>query len=105
LYGAHFRAEVMTGLDAPGDDRLSLSIVEVYERATWKMIWKWSCDTRPDAREMVKDYRRGKEIYENDLTDADIDQLSFAMPKFGEYDAPAELVRALLRSRGYGEIT
>jgi hypothetical protein len=54
---------------------------------------------------MVKDYRRGREIHQNDLTDADIDQISFAMLKFGDFDAPAELVRALLRSRGYGEIT
>jgi hypothetical protein len=102
LYGAHFRVEVMTWLDAPGDDRLSLSIVEVYERATWKMIWQWSFG---DERELVRDKRQGEQVLQqNELTDADIDQLAFAMPKFGEYDAPVEAVRALLRSRGYGEL-
>lgn len=105
LYGAHFRVEVMTRQDAPGDDRLSLRIIEVYERATWKTIWKWSFDADRNEEEWVRDYRGGKELYQNKLTDADIDQLSFPMPGFGEFDVPVELVRALLRSRGYGEIT
>jgi hypothetical protein len=106
LYGAHFRAEVMTFPDAAVDDRLSLSIVAVYERATWKMIWQWSFSPRREESDWVKDKRGGEEaLYRNELTDADIDRLSFAMPKFGEYDAPVERVRALLRSRGYGEIT
>jgi hypothetical protein len=105
LYGAHFRAEVMTFPDAAVDDRLSLSIVAVYERATWKMIWKWTFGSRRDAKESVRDMRQGETYNRNELADADMDQLSFAMPKFGAYDAPVARVRALLRSRGYGEIT
>jgi hypothetical protein len=105
LYGAHFRAEVMTRPDTAGDDRLSLGIVHVYERATWKMIWQWSFDSRKDETEFVRDGRQGEVFYRNELTDADIDRLSCPMPNFGEFDALVELVRALLRSRGYGEIT
>src|SRR5207253_3179858 len=48
LYGSHFRAEVMTGPDTVDNDRLSLRIVQIYERASWKMIWQWSFNARRD---------------------------------------------------------
>jgi hypothetical protein len=95
----------MTRPETAGDDRLSLGIVQAYGRATWKMIWQWSFDSREDETELVRDSRQGEVFYRNELTDADIDRFSFPMPNFGEFDALVELVRALLRSRGYGEIT
>jgi hypothetical protein len=86
------------------DGFAEVNMVYVFTRNPRRQIWRWLLD-RQTASVFINDCRADESSYSKKLTDGETEQLRCPKPRFGEFDAPAQIVLGILRTGGYGEIT
>jgi hypothetical protein len=104
ILSPRFAVHVHVLLGNDFDGIKALKSVGIRNRSSGKSAWDWTLyldEREKEGNEVI--HKCKKVVDKRRVTGAEIEQLMFKLPSFGEFDDLVHMVLNVLRSKGYGE--